>query len=487
MAISSTSLNYDNFSSEKQRLRMNYLKKVFSTTSSKNVKIIAQLLSTNVISSGLSFSSQRQKNNFKNFIVTEFSLLSQNLDTILGANNWDFYVEYHPDQNKYQLSLLRYVESYTVRNENGESTVIKDNFTKIPLYFNTGEQNSYAISFGIFEFIRTTFDYLHTSKNKNDQYTYYLHSHVSTIDKTQLLDMRFMSRCLGSSDLSTYFSGFTTEENPQRDEDTLQYYFYYLDSYFNWESLQGGPYRRISSLVGPIGEGQSQDDRERQCIESFINSFKYVLNNYFGRTETLSTSNFLERRILNSSRDFRRLSFESPTHYVTLATMDIAEELDFVSLPSGEIKLVQNEKLKNFILKYFFVFIREVYSSAIETYLNSENPLDTTFGAYFRTLFVVPSENGEVVSYDNLYKTLKTNVVFSQKYKDSFLVFNGKENYVYIKGNNDVLNYESERQAQERLSSLPSPENFEFNPIIYFYVSKYIESQLQRGLYHKAS
>ena len=487
MAISSTSLNYDNFSSEKQRLRRNYLKKVFSTTSSKNVKIIAQLLSTDVISSGLSFISQVKRNNFKNFIITEFSLLSQNLDTILGANNWDFYVEYHLNPNKYQLFLLRYVESYTVRNENGESTVIEDNFTKIPLYFNTGEQSSYVISFGIFEFIRTTFDYLHTYKNKDGYYSYYLHSHVNMINKTQLLDMRFMSRCLGSSDLSTYFNGFTAEENPQRDRDTLQYYFYYLDSYFNWESLQGGPYRRISSLVGPIGEGQNQNDKEKQYIESFIDSFKYVLNNYFQRIEILSTSNFLERRILTSSRDFKRISFESSIYYTTLATMDIAEELDFVSLPNGEIKLVQNEKFKNFILKYFFVFIREVYSSAIETYLNSENPLDTTFGAYFRTLFVVPSENGEVISYDSLYNTLKTNVVFSQKYKDSFLVFNGKEKYVYIKGNNDVLNYEAEKQVQERLSSLPSPENFEFNPIIYFYVSKYIESQLQRGLYHKAS
>ena len=67
MAISSTSLNYDNISSENQRLWRNYLKKVFSTTSSKNVKIIAQLLSTDVISSGLSFSSQRQKNNIGTF------------------------------------------------------------------------------------------------------------------------------------------------------------------------------------------------------------------------------------------------------------------------------------------------------------------------------------------------------------------------------------------------------------------------------------
>lgn len=100
--------------------------------------------------------------------------------------------------------------------------------------------------------LKTNFGMTRTTFTPNEIGNMYLHSHHSSI--TSFYDItEFKTTCLGSGVLSSEINTLKVMSARNFDPIRILGYFANVDSYIGWESLEGGPYRRISE----IGTGYS--------------------------------------------------------------------------------------------------------------------------------------------------------------------------------------------------------------------------------------
>lgn len=96
----------------------------------------------------------------------------------------------------------------------------------------------------------------------------YIHSHLPpySIDS-------FSPFCLGATAFAEFVAVLQTERPT---EDQLEYFLYQLDNYLVWESLEGGPYNRISNIAVKINNGRSISTLGKDYIIMLIKELENI-------------------------------------------------------------------------------------------------------------------------------------------------------------------------------------------------------------------
>lgn len=133
------------------------------------------------------------------------------------------------DEASFRCNLYVYWPKVTITNENNESLDIDDLFAKMVLY----KDGTLA---GGFKLNRSTYSYTQFECN-------YMHSHVCDIPKGYYTS--FQNPCLGDGPIRRTCALL----NASFDLDIWQLFCLELDKYVHNESLNGGPYHRLSTVT----------------------------------------------------------------------------------------------------------------------------------------------------------------------------------------------------------------------------------------------
>lgn len=121
--------------------------------------------------------------------------------------------------------------------------------------------------------LRLTLSYLELSKS-------YSHSHLNSINlSSNFKSMTSSKFCLGSSTLGMSIAEYNTESNKEQSNLVLEGILYTLDTYVNWESLEGVPYNYIHNLL-PLGGTPVRDsslDSHSLRVVNFLKENKIPL------------------------------------------------------------------------------------------------------------------------------------------------------------------------------------------------------------------
>lgn len=115
-----------------------------------------------------------------------------------------------------------------ITNSLGQKHLMKGVYSRVKFYWRYSEEVRLR-DFAIFRSEYSMFEY----------YNSYIHSHCNFNPGTR----EFMHTCMGSAIINQKIKEYDKLE----DIDWLQL-FLYMDSYIKWESLEGGPYRKIDQL-----------------------------------------------------------------------------------------------------------------------------------------------------------------------------------------------------------------------------------------------
>lgn len=133
---------------------------------------------------------------------------------------------YNNDSDSANQELIIKFPELTLFNSIGSQHTIKDLFIKIK-----------ASSVGIINTLygtRTTFNLKELSSN-------YIHSHLHP-DAIN----GFSNFCMGTSELGMYMA--EKSNTPDLSEDEFEYLLHIINNYLTWESLEGGPYKKIDDI-----------------------------------------------------------------------------------------------------------------------------------------------------------------------------------------------------------------------------------------------
>ena len=181
--------------------------------------------------------------------------------------------------------------AFTITNSKGERHDIKD------LYVELKYNHSIKVFNGSYKGARG-------SVTKSELNGAYAHSHLPSISRENV--GKFNSFCLGSSTLSYLLSDLATlDMTPAKLEDIKLKFMIVLmeiENYLQWESLEGGPYRRMSNInSGTLTLLMSRDIR--LISEKIVSPIYYDINantykpqikfNHKGLLEVIKNDNFL--------------------------------------------------------------------------------------------------------------------------------------------------------------------------------------------------
>lgn len=155
------------------------------------------------------------------------------------VDKWDIHVNFKRIANKtyYEISFIIHYPKTQISNSNEQSRELLDLIVVLPISFSRTNNCVYT------KHIQGTRVTL-----LQDEWTRgYMHSHLPLIPKLInhsycLLANNF---CIGSEDLSE----LDIELSVEFDADKFELMLYTIDSFVAWESLEGGPYYKLSNIV----------------------------------------------------------------------------------------------------------------------------------------------------------------------------------------------------------------------------------------------
>ena len=160
------------------------------------------------------------------------------------GENWDFFL-YHVGNGRFAIKLLIHYPEVKISNRLDKTHNIKDLFVKLNL--GTVNDSDIITFIGSIDGFRTTYSY-------NEAYSMYTHSHLGRKDIFSspyqcLADSNF---CTGEGPLVDAFDELydSSYDGDEIEDIRFESFFYLLDSYVEWESLEGGPYIHFSEIKG---------------------------------------------------------------------------------------------------------------------------------------------------------------------------------------------------------------------------------------------
>lgn len=183
-------------------------------------------------------------------------------------DNWDIHIEYYPSHDSFEISFLINYEKVTITNSNDQSRELTNLLVVLPISYKTDNDNVYVRE------IKGT----RITLEQDEWYSGYLHSHLSSINRITGADYVFpvQSFCIGSEDLSE----LEIELSVDFDIEKFELMLYTIDSLVSWESLEGGPHKRMETIIS------EEDDDEISCSSSIMKDLyvefkRYTLNELY--------------------------------------------------------------------------------------------------------------------------------------------------------------------------------------------------------------
>jgi len=169
-------------------------------------------------------------------IYNEFSYVNENIN--------DLDVQFSLSYKSYKLII--YHGDIEISNSENEKHPIKELYSSFKIEHDEYNRRTWTTDFRMFRGKYSAFELLNEGG--------YLHSHCSTYsshirDGEVKIDNNFIYShdvCLGSSELGTLLG---TRHNSISAID-LTTIFMYIDTFVRWESLEGGPYRKLNDMYG---------------------------------------------------------------------------------------------------------------------------------------------------------------------------------------------------------------------------------------------
>lgn len=266
----------------------------------------------------------------KEFIRKSMSLfdnMAEILDSTYGQDKWD----------TYDNSIVIHFTDFYITNGHSKN-YIKDLY--VLLSFEIKSKNESKVSLNG---IRATVSPMEYIRN-------YGHSHLSggCFYKGTF--------CLGSGPLNQTICTIIPDYN----DDLFQLFLYQLNDYVKWESIQGGPYRRINSIYANkkinYAKWLSLEYAYRKFIENKC-KFEIILNN--NSIDVKLDESSLNNIIQYYSRDYRCVKFEG--QYYNYKFIDGAPS----SFQPNNLLTFQNKEIKSKI---------ELSTNAEYSYETTTNP-----------------------------------------------------------------------------------------------------------------
>lgn len=214
---------------------------------------------------------------YKEYAESNLNNIKDSLESYY-PDHWDLKINYNEIEEivkncknkdeiltKVSLYDVRYVDVYeiiihfpeiVIKNSRKEEHLIRDLYIKINLNMNFQSTNSGSY----FRGCRTTITYAEYQSR-------YSHSHLPRIR----LGEGFKGFCLGDTTLATLCARLTHSF----DEESFDLLLQSLKSYVSWESLEGGPYIKISELSGnKQPPGNLTATKRLQYYKKFLGQYK---------------------------------------------------------------------------------------------------------------------------------------------------------------------------------------------------------------------
>ncbi len=166
--------------------------------------------------------------------------------------NWDMQNELRSDLLNHYIVYIKFPE-IEISNKNDNKHIIKDLYVKIGYKINGSN-------------VKLTELQGYRGKMTYEEHsTKYSHSHLPSSG----LDS-FVPFCLGSSEMADLKNDWVIMEN-DFDQILFELFLYQLDAYVRWESLDGGPYHRMTEI--------RIQNSARVSKEEMVSAFKKVISN----------------------------------------------------------------------------------------------------------------------------------------------------------------------------------------------------------------
>lgn len=170
----------------------------------------------------------------------------------------------------------------------------------------------------------------------------YKHSHLDPHN-----DDRYTSFCLGSgTTLSISLNGGELKRE-KNNENYLKLFFHSLNSYLEWESIEGGPYQRMSQYL------YGRDDNDRKIFTFKTKEVLFIYNNIINDIKINFNLYVFERNILKNQMEIicndylinfiRNLIITNKLQNIYLGKMI---EDKFYSVTEFQKKILNNENIK---------------------------------------------------------------------------------------------------------------------------------------------
>lgn len=264
------------------------------------------------------------------------------------------------------LIIMIHFPEITITNSNDRKHEIKDLFVKFRVYDIFPEQDS-KCSIGI-QGCRTT---LSLAEWNSD----YGHSHLSGT-----CFCNFNGFCLGTSDFKIVIENLKLSLS----RDDWYLLFYSLENYVNWESLEGGPYRKIKDItLGNVVTSEKALEEEvlrllpeipSDCFEfnegvSLISNHPSLFN-YYNENSKIKTITTVDSQIVNSQ--LKRINEEYDRQIIFKGEVikgkvywEIREESQFQKEVADKYNEILNKELKKFNADYEYTITKQSKYSEI--------------------------------------------------------------------------------------------------------------------------
>lgn len=148
-----------------------------------------------------------------------------------------------------------------------------------------------------------------------EEYARYHHSHLSTLGVDSIGN--YSTFCLGQGAISAFI---TKHNRYGMGFEEFEYFLYLIDNYVTWESLEGGPYRKITQI--PILGNNNSTTSYLDISNEYIINKQYALPAYY--MNSLDMRKFKDLlRILINKRFFKITIFKNRVYF----NLDVSFEL----------------------------------------------------------------------------------------------------------------------------------------------------------------
>jgi len=155
------------------------------------------------------------------------------------GDDWDVIITYR--DSSFVISFIHIYKQVIIANSYGHTHTIRDLVTLFSWYMSDSRSETYCL-----EMSGTRI-----SLTPPELYANYQHSHLSPRSVvTEDININFFDThyfCLGDEEISSLFDAINVEDF---DTERLELLLYAIDQYVAWESIEGGPFRKMEEIVG---------------------------------------------------------------------------------------------------------------------------------------------------------------------------------------------------------------------------------------------